>query len=315
MTKQQLRIIYMGTPEFAVAPLQTLVEQGFNIVAVVTVPDKPQGRGRKIAPSPVKEYAVEHNIPVLQPEKLKNPEFLDELKSYNADLQIVVAFRMLPEVVWAMPKYGTFNLHAALLPQYRGAAPINWAIINGETKTGVTTFLLDKDIDTGRIIMQREIPILPEDNIGTLYDKMMNIGKDVVVETVETIISGNYKSIPQDTLIKKDTVLRPAPKIFKDDCRLDFSKKCVELHNLVRGLSPYPAAFTTIKINGKDLNLKVFETKPEPSANLQPAGTIVTDNKTFLKIACADGYLIINDLQLEGKKRMKVAEFLRGVKL
>ncbi len=315
MTKQQLRIIYMGTPEFAVAPLQTLVEQGFNIVAVVTVPDKPQGRGRKIAPSPVKEYAVEHNIPVLQPEKLKNPEFLDELKSYNADLQIVVAFRMLPEVVWAMPKYGTFNLHAALLPQYRGAAPINWAIINGETKTGVTTFLLDKDIDTGRIIMQREIPILPEDNIGTLYDKMMNIGKDVVVETVETIISGNYKSIPQDTLIKKDTVLRPAPKIFKDDCRLDFSKKGVELHNLVRGLSPYPAAFTTIKVNGKDLNLKVFETKPEPSANLQPAGTIVTDNKTFLKIACADGYLIINDLQLEGKKRMKVAEFLRGVKL
>lgn len=315
MTKQQLRIIYMGTPEFAVAPLQTLVEQGFNIVAVVTVPDKPQGRGRKIAPSPVKEYAVEHNIPVLQPEKLKNPEFLDELKSYNADLQIVVAFRMLPEVVWAMPKYGTFNLHAALLPQYRGAAPINWAIINGETKTGVTTFLLDKDIDTGRIIMQREIPILPEDNIGTLYDKMMNIGKDVVVETVETIISGNYKSIPQDTLIKKDTVLRPAPKIFKDDCRLDFSKKGVELHNLVRGLSPYPAAFTTIKVNGKDLNLKVFETKPEPSANLLPAGTIVTDNKTFLKIACADGYLIINDLQLEGKKRMKVAEFLRGVKL
>lgn len=315
MTKQQLRIIYMGTPEFAVAPLQTLVEQGFNIVAVVTVPDKPQGRGRKIAPSPVKEYAVEHNIPVLQPEKLKNPEFLDELRSYNADLQIVVAFRMLPEVVWAMPKYGTFNLHAALLPQYRGAAPINWAIINGETKTGVTTFLLDKDIDTGRIIMQREIPILPEDNIGTLYDKMMNIGKDVVVETVETIISGNYKSIPQDTLIKKDTVLRPAPKIFKDDCRLDFSKKGVELHNLVRGLSPYPAAFTTIKVNDKDLNLKVFETKPEPSANLQPAGTIVTDNKTFLKIACADGYLIINDLQLEGKKRMKVAEFLRGVKL
>ena len=315
MTKQQLRIIYMGTPEFAVAPLQTLVEQGFNIVAVVTGPDKPQGRGRKIAPSPVKEYAVEHNIPVLQPEKLKNPEFLDELKSYNADLQIVVAFRMLPEVVWAMPKYGTFNLHAALLPQYRGAAPINWAIINGETKTGVTTFLLDKDIDTGRIIMQREIPILPEDNIGTLYDKMMNIGKDVVVETVETIISGNYKSIPQDTLIKKDTVLRPAPKIFKDDCRLDFSKKGVELHNLVRGLSPYPAAFTTIKVNGKDLNLKVFETKPEPSANLQPAGTLVTDNKTFLKIACADGYLIINDLQLEGKKRMKVAEFLRGVKL
>ena len=315
MTKQQLRIIYMGTPEFAVAPLQTLVEQGFNIVAVVTVPDKPQGRGRKIAPSPVKEYAVEHNIPVLQPEKLKNPEFLDELKSYNADLQIVVAFRMLPEVVWAMPKYGTFNLHAALLPQYRGAAPINWAIINGETKTGVTTFLLDKNIDTGRIIMQREIPILPEDNIGTLYDKMMDVGKDVVVETVETIISGNYKSIPQDTLIKKDTVLRPAPKIFKDDCRLDFSKKGVELHNLVRGLSPYPAAFTTIKVNGKDLNLKVFETKPEPSANLQPAGTLVTDNKTFLKIACADGYLIINDLQLEGKKRMKVAEFLRGVKL
>ena len=315
MTKQQLRIIYMGTPEFAVAPLQTLVEQGFNIVAVVTVPDKPQGRGRKIAPSPVKEYAVEHNIPVLQPEKLKNPEFLDELKSYNADLQIVVAFRMLPEVVWAMPKYGTFNLHAALLPQYRGAAPINWAIINGETKTGVTTFLLDKNIDTGRIIMQREIPILPEDNIGTLYDKMMDVGKDVVVETVETIISGNYKSIPQDTLIKKDTVLRPAPKIFKDDCRLDFSKKGVELHNLVRGLSPYPAAFTTIKVNGKDLNLKVFETKPEPSANQQLAGTLVTDNKTFLKIACADGYLIINDLQLEGKKRMKVAEFLRGVKL
>ncbi|MCQ2973226.1 MAG: methionyl-tRNA formyltransferase [Bacteroidales bacterium] len=315
MTKKELRIIYMGTPEFAVAPLQSLVEQGFNIVAVITMPDKPQGRGRKISGSPVKEFAVEHNIPVLQPEKLKNPEFIEELKSYKADLQIVVAFRMLPEIVWNMPKYGTFNLHAALLPQYRGAAPINWAIINGETKTGVTTFLLDKDIDTGRILMRQEIEILDSDNIGTLYDKLMEIGQGLVVKTVEKIIAGDTNPIPQEELIDKQTVLKPAPKIFKEDCRLEFNKPCNSVRNLVRGLSPYPAAFTTLNVNGKTLTAKIFETSTEISNSKLEPGKILTDNKSYLKIVCNDGFLIINELQLEGKKRMKIQDFLRGVKI
>ncbi len=305
----------MGTPDFAVGPLKTLVESGFNVVAVVTGMDKPQGRGRKIQPTPVKEFAVEHNIPVLQPEKLKNPEFIEELKSYKADLQVVVAFRMLPEVVWDMPKMGTFNLHAALLPQYRGAAPLNWAVINGEKKTGVTTFMLDKDIDTGRIMLQREVEILPADNVGTVHDKLMIVGQDLVKETVEKLLEGNMKFIDQDSLIGKDTELKHAPKIFKEDCRINFENDAESIHNLVRGLSPYPAAFTTITVKGKTMNLKVFETEVEITDNHDVPGTLKTDNKTFAKISCKNGWIYLSDVQLEGKIRMKIIEFLRGINL
>lgn len=310
-----MRIIYMGTPDFAVAPLKTLVDSGFNVVAVVTGEDKPQGRGRKVLPTPVKEFAVEHGIPVLQPAKLKDEAFLAELKSFNADLQVVVAFRMLPEVVWAMPKLGTFNLHAALLPQYRGAAPINWAVINGETKTGVTTFFLDKDIDTGRIMLKQEVDILPEDNAGTIHDKLMVVGSELVKKTVEMILSGDVKTVAQSELISSDTVLKPAPKIFKEDCRLDFSKDGISIKNLVRGLSPYPAAFTTLKIKDKEMNVKVFEVGFEPDSSEKEVGKVITDNKNFIKISCPNGYIQLLDIQLEGKKRMKTEDFLRGVKL
>lgn len=310
-----MRIIYMGTPDFAVAPLKTLVDSGFNVVAVVTGEDKPQGRGRKVLPTPVKEFAVEHGIPVLQPAKLKDETFLAELKSFNADLQVVVAFRMLPEVVWAMPKLGTFNLHAALLPQYRGAAPINWAVINGETKTGVTTFFLDKDIDTGRIMLKQEVDILPEDNAGTIHDKLMVVGSELVKKTVEMILSGDVKTVAQSELISSDTVLKPAPKIFKEDCRLDFSKDGISIKNLVRGLSPYPAAFTTLKIKDKEMNVKVFEVGFEPDSSENEVGKVITDNKNFIKISCQNGYIQLLDIQLEGKKRMKTEDFLRGVKL
>ncbi|MBO4771746.1 MAG: methionyl-tRNA formyltransferase [Bacteroidales bacterium] len=313
MTKKDLRIIYMGTPDFAVAPLKALIDNAFNIVAVVTGADKPQGRGRKIVPTPVKEFAVEHDIPVLQPEKLKDPDFVEQLRSYKADLQIVVAFRMLPEIVWAMPKLGTFNLHAALLPQYRGAAPINWAVINGETMTGVTTFFIDKDIDTGRIMLQREVPILDADNCGTIHDKLMETGSELVVETVNRLIANDMKPIEQESLIKPGTTLKHAPKIFKEDCRLDFNKDATSIRNLVRGLSPYPAAFTTIKVKGKEMSLKVFAADAEITEKHPVPGTLETDNKKFIKISCQNGWLYLTDVQLEGKKRMKIVEFLRGI--
>ena len=305
----------MGTPEFAVTPLKTLIDNGFNVVAIVTVPDKPQGRGQKVAFSPVKQFAIENNIPVLQPEKLKNEEFLQQLKSYNADLQIVVAFRMLPEVVWSMPKLGTFNLHAALLPQYRGAAPMNWAIINGEKTTGVTTFFIDKDIDTGRIMYRQPVEILDSDNLGTMHDKLMEVGSKLVLKTVESIINQTVKPEEQQTFIIENTELKHAPKIFKEDCRLNFSKPCNVVRNLVRGLSPYPAAFTELTIKGKKMKLKIFDSTAQIAQTNEEIGKFLTDNKTFLKVVCNDGYLIINDLQLEGKKRMKISEFLRGVKL
>ncbi len=315
MTKKDLRIIYMGTPDFAVGPLKTLVDNGFNVVAVVTGMDKPQGRGRKIQPTPVKEFAVDHNIPVLQPEKLKNPEFLEELKSYKADLQVVVAFRMLPEVVWDMPEMGTFNLHAALLPQYRGAAPLNWAVINGEKKTGVTTFMLDKDIDTGKIMLQKEVAIEDYDTVGTVHDKLMLVGQDLVVETVEKLIEGNMTFIDQDSLINKETELKHAPKIFKEDCRINFENDGDTIRNLVRGLSPYPAAFTTINVKGKEMGLKVFECEVEKCENHEIPGKLISDNKKFAKISCKNGYIYLTDVQLEGKKRMKIIEFLRGINL
>ena len=253
MEKKDLRIVFMGTPEFAVGSLQRLVENGYNVVAVVTQPDKPVGRhGSVLRPSPVKEYALAHNLPVLQPVKMKDEQFLEELRNYNADLQVVVAFRMLPEVVWAMPRFGTFNVHAALLPDYRGAAPINWAVINGETRTGVTTFFLDHDIDTGRIIMQKPFAIPDDADVEYVYDGLMHLGAEIAVETIDRLIAsdGNIDSMPQDEMITTDTVLHSAPKIFKDTCRIDFNQPAKKVYDFIRGLSPYPGAWTEIQKEG-----------------------------------------------------------------
>ncbi|MCE6992701.1 methionyl-tRNA formyltransferase [Dyadobacter sp. CY323] len=302
-----LRIIFMGTPEFAVPSLQSLVEADSNVVAVVTVPDKPAGRGQKSTASPVKIYAEQRGIPVLQPEKLKDPAFLEALKSYDADLQVVVAFRMLPEVVWNMPAKGTFNLHSSLLPQYRGAAPINWAIINGETETGVTTFFIEKDIDTGKIIFQEKEPILPTDNVGTLYERLMLKGAGLVVRTVEAIEYGNYPQQPQ----QEAEVLKSAPKIFRETCEINWNKPAIEIHNFVRGLSPYPAAWTIL--NG--LSCKIFETSVIESSEEANPGDFRTDHKSTLHFKTSDGWLAIENLQLEGKKRMNTGDFLRGYRL
>lgn len=298
----------MGTPEFAVPSLEVLVENSWNVVAVVTAPDKPKGRGQKMIPSPVKESAIKLNIPVLQPTNLKSPEFLEELKNYKADIQVVVAFRMLPELVWNMPPQGTFNLHASLLPNYRGAAPINWAIINGEKETGVTTFFLKHEIDTGSIIFQEKEEILENDNIGTLYEKLMKRGSNLVLKTIEAVAEGSIKALPQD----ESQAMHHAPKIFKETCQIDWSKSAVEIHNLVRGLSPYPAAWTTI--NEKTCKIYKTEVRDSNSLNLNP-GDFRTDGKNYLKFQCGDGVLDIIELQLEGKKRMKIDDFLRGNKL
>ncbi len=305
-----LRIIYMGTPDFAVEPLRRLVEGGYNIVAVVTMPDKPVGRHQDVlTASPVKQYAVSQGLPVLQPEKLKNPAFVEELKSYEADLQVVVAFRMLPEVVWAMPRLGTFNLHAALLPQYRGAAPINWAIINGDRETGVTTFFLDHDIDTGVVIHRQAVPINEDDDAEAVHDRLMYLGAQLVLQTVDDIQAGSVQPIPQDQLTTDDP-LRPAPKIFKDTCQIMWTQHTVEsAYNFVRGLSPYPASWTML--SGKQL--KIFKSQKEPAdmTGIEP-GTLDTDGRTFLRFACQDGWLRILSLQLAGKRRMPVEDFLRG---
>lgn len=310
--KKDLRIVYMGTPDFAVEPLSKLVEGGYNIVGVITMPDKPIGRHQnELSASPVKKYAVEHGLRVLQPAKLKDPEFVEELRSLQADLQIVVAFRMLPEVVWNMPRYGTFNLHAALLPQYRGAAPINWAIINGDTETGITTFFLDHDIDTGSVIQRVPVPILDTDNVEDVHDKLMHLGSDLVVETVDNILSGTVTPIPQSEL-QTDEPLRPAPKIFKETCRIDWTQGVKRAYDFVRGLSPYPAAWTELTYNGKTSVLKVYATSKEFCEVSEPIGTIVTDGKTYLKVVQADGYQHLLTIQLAGKKRMQTADFLRG---
>jgi len=301
---KNLRIVFMGTPEFAVPSLDILIQNGYDVVGVITAPDKPAGRGLQLTYSPVKEYAISKGLKVLQPEKLKNPEFIEELKSLRADVQVVVAFRMLPEAVWDMPSRGTLNLHASLLPNYRGAAPINWAIINGETETGVTTFFLQHEIDTGDIIFQEKEPIHENDNIGTLYERMMNNGAKLILKTINAIAAGEVKTQPQ--ILNTDT--KPAPKIFKEICKIDWNKKAIEVHNLVRGLSPYPAAFCTI--NGK--NCKVFTIK---MTDLSSSNSFQTDQKTFLHIACSDFYLSILELQLEGKKKMTIEEFLRGTKI
>ena len=313
MNRQDFRIVFMGTPDFAVGSLRALGEGGYNVVAVVTMPDKPVGRHQsELSQSAVKQYAVAHNIPVLQPEKLKDPDFLEELRSYRADLQVIVAFRMLPEAVWDMPPHGTFNLHASLLPQYRGAAPINWAIINGDTETGVTTFLLDHEIDTGRIIHQACTPITEEDNVETVHDRLRDIGAGVVTQTVDDIIAGNIRPIDQDTLTT-DTEIRHAPKIFKDTCRLAFDLPVKRAFDFVRGMSPYPAAWTElVEENGKRTMLKIYATTREETSVAETPGTVLTDGKTYFKIAFPDGYLALTQLQLAGKKRMTVSDFLRG---
>lgn len=306
------RIVFMGTPEFAVPSLEILVKDGFNVVAVVTAADKPQGRGQKIAFSPVKEAALRYQIPVLQPTNLKSPEFQNELKSFNADLQVVVAFRMLPESVWAMPRHGTFNLHASLLPQYRGAAPINWAVINGEKETGVTTFLLQHEIDTGNILFQEKEAIDENDTAGTLYTRLMDKGAVLVLKTALAIRDGNYYPVVQQA----DSEIKHAPKIFKETCEIRWENSVTNVRNFIRGLSPHPGAWTTIdgrqfKIFGVEEAKKIeTETKTQIAA-----GGYVTDNKTFLFFRCSDGFLSILELQPEGKKRMKTDDFFRGNKL
>ncbi len=298
----------MGTPEFAVPSLQVLVESGFNIVAVITAPDKPKGRGQRLATTPVKDYAVSQNIPVLQPTNLKSSEFLEELKSYNANLQIVVAFRMLPVAVWDMPEIGTFNLHASLLPQYRGAAPINWAIINGEKETGVTTFFLKHEIDTGNVIFQEKEVIEEDDTVGTLYSRLMEKGAQLVLKTVKAIEAGDYPQEPQN----EDQEIKHAPKIFKETCEIDWSKSSEEVYNFIRGLSPYPAAWTTL--NGKKFKIFGAEKLDFAKAGNSP-GEYKTDNKSHLHIQTGGNTLAITELQMEGKKRMDIKSFLIGNKL
>ncbi|WP_199688353.1 methionyl-tRNA formyltransferase [Pontibacter oryzae] len=302
---QDLRIVFMGTPDFAVPTLQTLVEHKYNVVAVITAPDKPAGRGQKLNQSPVKEYAAAQGIPVLQPTNLKSEAFLDELRGYNANLQIIVAFRMLPEVVWAMPALGSFNIHASLLPQYRGAAPINWAIINGEKETGVTSFFLKHEIDTGDLIYQERVPIKDEDDFGTLYEKLKHTGADLALRTVQAIERGEVQ--PQPQVVTSET--KHAPKIFKDTCEINWNQPAGQVRDFIRGLSPYPAAWA--KLNGKTFKLFKTEVVQDVAYTSEP-GTIHTDNKTFLHVQTAAGALSILDLQMEGKKRMSIQDLLRG---
>ncbi|MCJ8164909.1 methionyl-tRNA formyltransferase [Pontibacter sp. E15-1] len=305
--KQDLRIVFMGTPDFAVPTLQTLVEHQYNVVAVITAPDKPAGRGQKLQQSPVKEYAMAQNIPVLQPTNLKSEAFLDELRGYKANLQIIVAFRMLPEVVWAMPELGSFNIHGSLLPQYRGAAPINWAIINGENETGVTSFFLKHEIDTGDLIFQERVPILEEDDFGTMYEKLKYTGAELALRTVQAIERNEVQPQPQVT----STETRHAPKIFKDTCEINWNQPAHQVRDFIRGLSPYPAAWT--RLNGKTFKIFKAEVLENTAYALAP-GQIQTDNKTFLHVQTAAGALALHDLQMEGKKRMPVQDLLRGYK-
>lgn len=307
MTKNDLRIVYMGTPEFAVESLRALVEGGYNVVAVVTMPDKPAGRGHQMQFSAVKQYALSVGLPILQPEKLKAPEFVEQLRAYQADLQIVVAFRMLPEVVWAMPRLGTFNLHASLLPQYRGAAPINWAVINGDKETGATTFMLKHEIDTGNLILQERIAIGADENVGSVHDRLMSLGKGLVLRTVDLIIDCENQGIALPTTPQSEVAeLRPAPKIFKETCQIDFSKTGQEIHNFVRGLSPYPAAWCNLTLHGKEYeNVKVYQVEYTAAKGNEDKEIVVP---------CADGYVRLLELQLPGKKRMDAKALLNGLK-
>lgn len=313
MKKEDLKIVFLGTPDFAVESLRRIHEGGYNIVGVITMPDKPAGRGHKLLHSPVKQYAVANNLPLLQPVNLKDPEFVEELRSLGANLFVVIAFRMLPEVVWSMPELGTFNLHASLLPKYRGAAPINWAVINGDTETGVTTFFLKHEIDTGDIIRQEKIDILPTDNVGDVHDKLMMLGADLTIDTIDHIIAGDLKPIPQDEILQ-GAEPTPAPKIFKDTCLIDWNKTAVMVHNHVRGLSPYPAAWTEMPIEGREpITMKVFETAVVEWGGLLTPGKFTID-AGHLYVDCADKRIEILSLQAAGKKRMPTADFLRGLK-
>ncbi len=306
-----MRIVFMGTPEFAVASLDILVQNGYDIAAVVTVPDKPAGRGQQLQQSAVKKYALEKGLHILQPEKLKDEQFVNELKALNADLQIVVAFRMLPEIVWNMPPLGTYNLHGSLLPKYRGAAPINWAIINGETESGVTSFKLKHEIDTGNMLFQAKTPIHKTTTAGELHDSLMTIGAELVLKTVKAIESGDYQLKPQD-----DAQSIHAPKLFKETCKINWNYESEKIYNLIRGLSPYPAAFTEfLDKNGQVTGIKIFVSEMEKTPHEYDAGTVLSDGKTYLKAACSNGFISIKELQMAGKKRMLIEEFLRGFKM
>lgn len=319
MEKEDLRIVFMGTPEFAVESLKSLVEGGYNVVAVVTQPDKPVGRHQDtLQAPPVKQYALEQGLPVLQPVKMKDPEFVEQLRGFRADLQVVVAFRMLPEVVWAMPRFGTFNVHAALLPQYRGAAPINWAVINGETQTGVTTFFLDHDIDTGRIIMQEPFAIPDDADVEYVYDGLMHLGAGIALKTIDKLIAadGNIDSISQDELVAEQQELHHAPKIFKETCRISFCQPAKKVYDFIRGLSPYPGAWTEIqKEGGKAQVLKVFKTTKTGKALAEgvAVGSLRVEGKSLL-VACADEWLQLDTIQISGKKRMEARDFLNGMR-
>ena len=319
MEKKDLRIVFMGTPEFAVATLKALVENEYNVVAVVTQPDKPVGRHQgEVQPSEVKKYALEHDLPVLQPEKMKDPAFIEKLRSYKANLQVVVAFRMLPEVVWDMPAYGTFNVHAALLPQYRGAAPINWAVINGEEQTGVTTFFLDHDIDTGRIIMQRPCPIAHDADAGMVYDSLMVLGAEICLETIDLILAcdGKVETTAQSQYIKEGEELRGAPKIYKDTCKIDWCQSCRRIYDFIRGMSPSPGAWTEVKQEGKpSIVMKIYSSSEtdEPCPGAEP-GTMKVDRRRLL-VATADRWLSLGIIQMAGKKKMAANDFVNGYRL
>ena len=310
--EKNIRIAYFGTPEFAASQLEAILKAGYEVAVVITMPDKPAGRGRKIQYSDVKKTALEHNLPLLQPEKLKDPTFLEQLSSYNANLFIVVAFRMLPAVVWQMPELGTFNLHASLLPQYRGAAPINFAIINGETETGLTTFFLNEEIDKGAVIIREKVDIRPDETAGELHDELMLLGNKVVVETIKKIENGDVHALPQEEL-SKNQPLKPAPKISKEFCNVDWSLDCQTVYNHIRGLSPYPAAHTQLQSeSGEIIDLKIFASEIESCNPNVALGSVVTDNKKFLKIALSDGFVHLTYVQQAGKKAMPIEDFLRG---
>jgi methionyl-tRNA formyltransferase len=301
------RIVFMGTPAFAVASLNALLQAKMNVVGVVTAPDKPAGRGMQLQQSAVKQFALDHDLPILQPEKLKSPEFFEALKQWKPDLQVVVAFRMLPEQIWSFPPMGTLNVHGSLLPQYRGAAPINWAIINGEKETGVTTFQLQHAIDTGAILLQERIPIAPNHTAGEIHDTMMEVGAQLLVKTLHGLFDNSIKAVAQEQVIGNEA-LKHAPKIFTKDCEIDWDKSCAAIHNLIRGLAPFPGAIT--KIDGKIV--KLFLTQAIDATPTEAPGSFITDGKTFAKIACKDGYIELADIQWEGKKRMLIIDFLRG---
>ncbi len=313
LNKEAFRIVFMGTPEFAVPSLKAIIDAGYTVPAVITAPDKPSGRGKKLTSSAIKLFAEDQGIKVLQPVNLKDPQFLKNLKVLNSHLQMVVAFRMLPRLVWDLPPFGTINLHASLLPQYRGAAPINHAIINGESKTGLTTFILDQEIDTGKIILQKELEIGRAETAGELHDRMMTAGADLLLETIELIRQDQVKPLNQTELTAASGTLKPAPKIFKEHCLIDWNKPGIDIFNMVRGLSPFPTAYSFLNIGTDQILLKIYKTEFEPSSQTLETGSIRTDGKTFLKIAVSGGFIFLKEVQLAGKKRLPISDFLRGI--